>query len=509
MSHGFLPKELPPTITSIRLASIARSLNGSKKKTYEPVRYSIARAGGLRRDAEIPHPFAQARITALCSAHWKQLQRRTAKSQISLSRPIRETRESDFDRSLRMRHGRTHDAHVLSRLVGNRYTLKTDISMFYPSIYTHAVDWAVRGKNAAKRDRFKNCLGSNLDTALRNSRHGQTVGISVGPDTSALISEVVLSRVDERLQDLHPGIAQSAFRFVDDMTVYCRTQDQAHEILNDYQRALSEYGLTLNAHKVRISHGLELRDSTWVRGLRSARMRDDTDSHLASDVIDLFAAAFEYAREFPQDGVLSYAIRRCDPFPSGNDSWPYYRDLVLAAVTQEPSSLPNAYAVLQFARTHGLATNADVIAETFNELCLDHAPKNHGFEVSWAMSILRELGLPLSVEAARLISKMDDNVSLVLLADTVNRWSSLRNNGFLDHAASRAEKRGALSGQDWLLAYEYRHRGECSPSAWDRDPTWRSMHLAKVGFVSDLDPKSRLAMRRRRPRFLPRWGYST
>src|SRR5690606_16021574 len=114
--------------------------------------------------------------------NWPRLQRLTARSEISLSRPIGARERGDDNRSVRMKHGHRPEREITTRLVGNRYTLKTDISMFYPSIYTHAVDWAVRGKLAAKRDRNGPHIGAKLDKALRNSRHGQTVGLSVGPD---------------------------------------------------------------------------------------------------------------------------------------------------------------------------------------------------------------------------------------------------------------------------------------------------------------------------------------
>jgi hypothetical protein len=349
LTYGYLPHELPSSFTSELFAKLAPKLPTGGPSATMPVRFSGARAGGVRRPIEIPNPFAQLGVVRLCSAEWRTLQRLTARSTISLSRPVKPR----TGRALRYLHPPgERSAIAISRMPGGTVTLQTDVSQFYASIYTHAIDWAVRGKARAKRRRHAQVLGSKLDAHLRNSRDAQTAGISIGPETSWLVSEVLMARVDEALCAEFPSVDRRAFRFVDDMTLYAESEGEAYEVLGAYQRFLADFELLLNPTKVRVSPGLEPPHATWASSLRQARYRHDTDHHLAQDIVDLFSLALEARNRFPADGVLSYAINRCDPFPAGKLSWPVYRDAIIAVVTQEPSTLRYVYAILSFARTH-------------------------------------------------------------------------------------------------------------------------------------------------------------
>ncbi len=454
---------------------------------------------------EIPNPLAQISLVELCSAHWGTLQKVTARSSISLTRPVKKPARRSLARICEVEN----KAQVaVSRMPGGSVTLRTDISQFYGSIYTHAVDWAVRGKAAAKRAMRAHTLGVFLDSRLRESREGQTIGLSIGPDTSWLVSEVLLARVDEALCREHPTMAARAFRYIDDMTFYASSAGEAYDVLATYERLLGEYELSLNAEKVSVTDGLEPVESPWVGPLRQARFRDDRDSNQSQDLIDLSSLALEWARRHPTEGVLSYAVKRCNPFPAGKKSWPIYRDFVIAAVGQDGSVLRNAYEVLTFARAHGLPVDNDRLVEVLNALCATHARLNHGFEVSWILTLLRDLELPVDLDAAIEVSKMEDNTSLVLLYDAMKSDAKLFRSVNLDSAVRRAERKGALSTSDWLLAYEYRASKACRPNKWDDIIQWKDLNDAKVRFLVPKS-KSRAAskLKRRRPLFLSAWGY--
>jgi len=505
LARGFLPQELPPCFDSSDFSRKVTSLTLPKQDWTSPVKFSLARAGGLRRSSEIPNPFSQYFIAKECATNWAQLQRLTAKSPISLSRPIRHPRGR---RSMSYRRPiETWGRELIARMPGGRVTLKTDISQFYPSIYTHSVDWAIRGKRKAKRNLRGGGLGPSLDRALRNSRDGQTIGLSVGPDTSWLVAEVVLATIDAELVKEFPGLDRRCARFGDDMTFYATSTDQAHDVLAFYQNVLLGYELAVNPTKVAVVEGLEPVEAEWVRRLRTQRYRDKSDSALSSDVVDLFDSAFEERQKFATHGVLSYAIMRCNPFPSGASSWPLFRDLVLASVGLEPSTLRHAYDVLLFAKNHGLPVDDDRLTEVLNELLVRHAQLERGFEVSWILLTLRDLGLPLEVVSARQVAQMRDNCSLIILRDIAENSAHLRGKVDFDQATRAAEMDDALSGSDWLLAYEYRHRRWARPKKWDKSASWRDMHSAGISFYlpGPQMPKPRLG--RWKPRFVSAWTY--
>lgn len=401
----------------------------------------------------------------------------------------------------------TWSRELVARMPGGRVTLKTDISQFYPSIYTHAVDWAIRGKQRAKQSLRAPGLGPQLDRLLRNSRGGQTIGLSVGPDTSWLVAEILLAKIDSELAKKFPGLPRRCARFGDDMTFYATSHDEAHDVLAAYQNLLLEYELAVNPTKVAVIEGLEPVEPRWVRKLRTHRYRDNSDSNQAVDVVDLFDLAFDERQRFATQGVLSYAIMRCNPFPGGATSWPLFRDLVLASVGLEPSTLRNAYDVLRFAKDHGLPVQDESVADVLNELLTRHAKRERGFEISWILFMLRELSLPLEVATASAVAATTDACSLILLRDLCEASSHLMGTVDFSRATRLAEADNALSGGDWLLTYEFRHRKWAQPKRWDRSPSWRDAHNAGISFYVPAPSMPKPKLRRWRPRFVPAWSY--
>lgn len=507
LAKGYFPREIPPCFSSAAFAQVAASMGrppvGARSA---PTPFSLGRAGGVRRNLEVPNPFSQLLIAETCEAHWTQLQRLTARSSISLSRPVRDRRAG---RSLANRVPLEGAARALvGKMPGGRVTLKADVSQFYASVYTHAVDWSIRGKRAAKRSIRAQGLGPDLDRLLRNSRQGQTIGLSIGPDTSWLVAEVLMAQVDAALERSIPQIAKRGARFSDDLTFYATSVGEAEDVLAGYQRALQEFELNLNPVKVTIRDGLEPLEPAWVRQLRRHDYRDTTDAQLASDVLDVFDLALEARASFPTQGVLSYAMKRCNPFPGGGDSWPLFRDLVMASVILEPSSLAHGYYVLEFGASHGLPLDRDRLAAQLNDALELHAKLDRGYEVAWILFLMRELALPLELAAGRQILSMEDNCSLVLLRDLADRRPRQLNALDFTPAVRRAEVVGALSSSDWLMAYEYRHAGWAKPVKWDGDPLWRDLHRAGVSFYTRLPPPRRIRLHRMRPAFVPHWtGY--
>ena len=55
--------------------------------------------------------------------------------------------------------------------------IKTDIANCYPSVYTHAIDWALIVKTKAKSNHEGIRIGSMIDKTLQDMNEGQTNGI--------------------------------------------------------------------------------------------------------------------------------------------------------------------------------------------------------------------------------------------------------------------------------------------------------------------------------------------
>jgi hypothetical protein len=267
------------------------------------------------------------------------------------------------------------------------------------------------------------------------------------------------------------------------------------------------FELTLNPSKTAITPGIKLHDNSWPVRLRQARYRDDSPRHLSGDIIDLFSMAFETASDKTTSGAISYAIKRCNPFPGGS-AWEIYERLLLTSATLEPSCLPHVHDVLLFGESVGLPLNRNAIAETMNDLCRTQSDSDHGFEVAWALSILRQLGLPVEPVAGTAVARMSDNYVLLLLLDGWHRSRRLRTAVDIDPVVRRAEAASGFVSDDWLLSYESRVRRWCRSTGWKAAPAWKELRDANVRFLTLTISTRRPRIRRARPAFLTSWPYA-
>lgn len=116
---------------------------------------------------------------------------------------------------------------------------------------------------AKKNSKDMSYLGNKIDLEIRNMQDGQTMGIPIGPLTSAIIQEIIGSSIDEEFQRLM-GKEISGFRYTDDMEYYFSSLEEANKALSTMTKLLKEYNLDTNAEKTRIIKlPLEI-DTFWV-----------------------------------------------------------------------------------------------------------------------------------------------------------------------------------------------------------------------------------------------------
>ena len=177
--RGFFPKELPPTFTTESFGrfcgtyeSKALSFDCSKEKSSsKPSMFYLARAGDLRRDLAILNPIHYALLCKCVIDNWPAIATRF-QSTISSTTP----RVSPNGRAIERLHflDSIPERRAASRKLG-RFLLKTDISRFYPSVYTHSIPWAFHSKPASKADRTDALFGNMIDMRIRNCQDGQTL----------------------------------------------------------------------------------------------------------------------------------------------------------------------------------------------------------------------------------------------------------------------------------------------------------------------------------------------
>lgn len=448
IERGFWAKELPPPFVSATLANNLAAVASNVPSKFSPTRaeaYSIPRVKTNRRYMGGQDPFRQALMALEIEQHWPTLVTHFGQSTLSMSKPtIRGSRallpEKSYGEMKRLRP-------ELS--VGCRFLLKTDITRFYPSIYTHSVPWALHTKATAKAQRRSmTLLGNRLDQLLRDSQDGQTMGVAIGPDTSLVIAEIIGCSIDGLLQA--SGIQDHACRYVDDFFVYCRTQSDAESAYAAIARVLHEFELEPNHTKTEILQLPEILEDRWASELRLYPVRDNSGQ--PGDLVTFFSKAYEHSLENPSEGVLKYAMQKAKTFAIELSNWPLFESLILRSVIDEPSVLPHATDILVSHQVAGYPLRVSLVAEALNEVINHHAPLGHTFEVAWSLWMHKALGISLSRAVTKPIEGMDSGVVALLALD-------LQNSGLTQATLNSSYWQSlmvppSLHDGHWLLSYE-------------------------------------------------------
>jgi len=313
MPHCFTSEGLSGHITKKMLNILAeeddRKLRKALSKTkHDFIRYDALRDVNVPRQLGIPHPESHLLQCLVIEHYWQQIKRHCRKPAVPASRTF--VRKLSGDRVFHMNYkGRDRNAieeRDLRRMAGAQYVVKADISACYPSIYTHSLPWAIHGKTKSKKNRGSSLWGNLLDSVTQGTRDGQTNGVLIGPDTSSVISEIVLTKIDAMLQA--KGYRRFS-RYIDDYTYYARTHRQAERFVHQLGLALREYELVLNERKTSITPMPRTIESDWIRELQNFSFSNSgklVDRKTVRGYLDL---ALDLAAKRGSQSVLNYAFK--------------------------------------------------------------------------------------------------------------------------------------------------------------------------------------------------------
>lgn len=479
LEKGYFPRELPPPFTTAAFGQIGIDDSKADRKSRTGcARHNLARVNGLRRPLKVPNPKSYVAIAKTIEELWPELSQHMAESKLSISRPV-VTRS--VERALRPHFRFSEKAKFrASTWVGQKFVLRTDISQFYGSIYTHSIPWALHGKAHAKSN-LNSTPGDRLDKAMRDGSEGQTVGIPIGPDSSLLAAEVILAAVDRRLQSAIDGLR--GFRYMDDYELAFRSRSEAEEALVVLEGALAEFELVVNPLKTRVFGLPEPLQAHWPHEIRSFPVRDDTPKRALTDLVALFSRAADLSKSNP--GALKYALLRSRSIPVDRKSWPTFQRLVWLAVSSEPTTTASALDLLQ-QKTAEIERDVDVeeASTALDALILTNARVQNSSELAWALWAATELDVELTADAAGEVSTVaDDFVALLALNAEAK---GIFGDAALDRTmwSQLAGLDGALTGEHWLLAYEGAAQTWIpeAAAAIRKDPFFRRLAKHKVRF---------------------------
>ena len=142
--------------------------------------------------------------------------------------------------------------HLVIDSVSYKYVVRTDITNFYPSVYTHSIGWALHGREKSFKDKNYELLGNKIDRLIQYSNEARTNGIPIGSALSDFIAELMLIGIDTQISNDLGDKDFLGLRFKDDYRILCNSRKDAEFILKTIANYHSEYNLSINENKTQI-----------------------------------------------------------------------------------------------------------------------------------------------------------------------------------------------------------------------------------------------------------------
>ncbi|GAH20339.1 unnamed protein product, partial [marine sediment metagenome] len=252
------------------------------------------------------HPIAYAMLCHSLHDNWEELEYITKKEH-SLIIP----EEHDDGRIIVMKYENFEEKteHHIKLSFNKKFYVKTDISNFFPSIYSHSIPWALVGFDTAKENRDQTEWFNQIDKYQRLINRDETNGIPIGPATSNIICESILARIDKKLKEYYKKLKKDIIfiRFIDDYTAYLNTYEEAEDFIRRLSEELSKYKLLLNIKKTFIKQLPSPYSPEWLVDI--ATRIPDKDNINSANIIQFLDYALNKQVISPDGSVLKYAAK--------------------------------------------------------------------------------------------------------------------------------------------------------------------------------------------------------
>jgi hypothetical protein len=314
----------------------------------------------------------------------------------------------------------------------------------------------LHGKAAAKKTTSITALAGNLlDKGTQYTRDKQTNGLLIGPHSSNIIAEIILSKIDVELQAKgHRKIA----RHIDDYAFYADDFAQAERFVKDLGMCLRGFEMSLNDKKTRILPLPRPSTENWVQRLN--RFTFPKDEEVRFSMVRAFLdLALECAQAAGKSTPLNYAIKALANPKSPRKLNERARRLYVLEAMNLALAFPYLAPQLDkhvFDR-YGHADLASQIAEFSSALARMGLRKLYPDAIAHALYYVLKHGVALSLDDTELkeVDALDDCITNVLLLEYATRRKYRK---VVSAIKSRADEIKAADSREkdknWLLIYQ-------------------------------------------------------
>lgn len=471
-SH-YLADEFPSILTMANFSAFCVDHYADLLPTDELLRrvtkygtFSAPRSTTTRRMLALPHPASQLALSRIISENQMEIRNTIGRCSLTLyntdADQLRDRMFVGVDFKARTRR----EAEILSRY---SFILSADIANFFHTIYSHSLPWAVLGKqhvkdlldlrrNDTQRIAFEGGWSHKLDTAIQRGNSRETFGIPVGPDTSRLIAEILLSGIyaDSSIAEIMRD--RAGYRLVDDFFIGFDDEASARQCLDALRRVLWEYNLHLNESKTKIQRSSQVFDGGWKHDIESFDIPSSSAVKQRDAVQRLMELTLHYCAIRNDPVPASFFCQRLISLEIVVSNFAFVRDCLLRIARDFTTCLKS---VVRFATQYRhLLINTDSLAimrRWCGQIFAAHGPRGHDMEVASALAICGVLGM--RVDQA-FVGLRENSASPVVLAVL----GLLGEDNLLDEPWDQwkpdpvGDARDIVDGPYWLPFYEAARR---------------------------------------------------
>lgn len=510
LSKGYFPKELPPAFTTEDYGAHSTDIlkeweasklfervenkqfkkksgsYGYKLKHAEIETISTPKRGYERRNVHITHPIPQGLLAYEISFNWKPVQKWLSRQTYSMDE-IRVSKS--YARSIK---GINFDLHRVKKSYIEAtadWLVKTDITRFYPSIYTHSISWAAYGKNKVKGNLklYEGSLADRLDMLARSCNRNQTVGIPIGPETSRVLAEIISSRIDSDFSIISDEKQpENIDRLQDDWFVGLKSLETAESTLASIVSAYRSYGLDINGSKTSISRVIAHSEEAWISELGSF-LSHNSGPLVGARLREFLTLVLRLQTQHQEQAVTNYALTVLENHKASQGDVEVLESFLLKASIVSPGSMSRICELLINLDFNTKRVSKKRIGLRFTELAERNLVNGNIYEAIWQIYTIRGLGIHINIRKIAEIAKTIPSSALALVLLDLDSRGLCAGKLPKDHWESEISKDRVKSDWIWLLAYEgFRHGWLKDSHGIMNEPFFHAMHSRGVRFY---DPK--------------------
>lgn len=478
LAHGFFPEKLPSFLSAEYFFDYCQSVPrplADKPRSY--IYYESMRNTNVPRQLGIPNPVAYQRLCLCLKENWYNLwqhfEDKTINQAYKVSRVhIRRLKDKQCLFEMNYDNWKIDGSPEPNLMIGKRYLVKADISNCFPSIYTHAIPWALVGKDTAKMNKTKKLEWYNqIDHYSQNIKYGETHGLIIGPHTSNLLSEIILTAIDYELCEKK----WEYIRKIDDYLCYVSKYDDARKFLVDLNEQLRFFDLSLNQKKTEILELPLAAVEQWVRQINVPIINFENSSVNYKTARSYFDSAVElmYANDM-NSAVLKYAIKVLSNQKLTENAKIYCTKTIMHFTVIFPYLLP---LIDEFVFTRYSVPAKDI--EVFTNLILETGILTANYEmVSYSIFFAIKYNFKLMNFALDDVIKGNNCIAILLTYLYVKKQSDQHSIKILKDYARQFINTDGDFEKNWLFAYEILPKSNLKEE-------WKNMKQAGVSFIKN------------------------